>query len=342
MIATDLPATMRVVRLDELGGPENLKLVDVQTPTVGPADVLIQTGLAGLIYGDTEARRGTYFSKTVLPFFPGREVAGTIVATGADVADLAVGDRVIALVLSGACCADYVLAHTRPQTKADGAVVPPADIIKIPDSVPFEAALPYLVNFRLAHMLFHGSSRVPKGSRILIHGASGGMGSMFTQLARAHDCFIVATCRTLEEVAFCGLIGADEVILAGEEDYVARTLELTDFAGVEFIFNGVGGETLDRDFEVLAPFGEIQAYGYVAGKTQFDVFRLGKTISLKTFSADDFFPTEMFPAATEAMLQWFVSGPLIPAEQIFPLTNVVEANQLLDRGGVIGKVAIRP
>lgn len=338
----EVPATMRVVQLDEVGAPENLKLVEVSTPAVGPADVLVRTELAGLIYGDTEARRGTYFSETVLPFFPGREVAGTIVAVGSDVVDLAVGDRVIALVLTGACCADYVLASTRPQTKADGSVVPPADIIRIPDTVSFEAALPYLVNFRLAHLLFHGSSKVPKGARILIHGASGGMGSMFTQLARANDCFIIATCRTPEEAAFCKRNGADAVILANDEDYVVRTLELTEGEGVNFSFNGVGGDTLNSDFDVLAPFGEIQAYGYVAGKVPFDVFRLGKTISLKTFAADDFFPTPIFPAATEAMLQWFVSGPLIPVETIFPLTQVVEANRLLDRGGVIGKVALRP
>ncbi|ODV42429.1 hypothetical protein AWV79_27115 [Cupriavidus sp. UYMMa02A] len=73
---------MRIVRLDAIGGPENLHVVEVPVPEVGEDDVLIQPALIGLIYGDTEIRRGTYFSKTILPFFPGREVAGTIVDVG--------------------------------------------------------------------------------------------------------------------------------------------------------------------------------------------------------------------------------------------------------------------
>lgn len=338
----NVPATMRAVRLDEVGPPENLKLVEVPVPELGPHDILIKTALAGLIYGDTEARRGTYFSETVLPFFPGREVAGTIVAAGESVTGHAVGDRVIGLVISGGCCADYVRASTVPTTDTNGKPTPPADIVTLPDSVAFEAALPYLVNFRLAHLLFHGSSKVPKGSRVLVHGASGGMGSMMTQLARAHACQVIATCRTEAEAAFCRKLGADEVILADHEDFVARVMELTSGEGVHFSFNGVGGDTLNRDFDVLVPFGEVQAYGYVAGKTQFDVFRVGKCISLKTFSADDFFPTPMFPAATEAMLEWFRTGHLVPAEMIFPLDEVIEANRQLDQGKIIGKLALRP
>lgn len=337
----NVPSTMRIVRLDQVGGPENLKVVEVPMPEVGPADVLIRTSVAGLTYGDTEARRGTYFSHTVLPHYPGREVAGTVVAVGDQVRDVAVDDRVMALVVSGACCAEYVIAPTIPITTPDGRSYPPADITKIPDGVPFENALPYIVNFRLAHFLFAGSSKVPEGAKVLVHGASGGMGSMVLQLARARGCFIIATCRTEKEAAFCRKLGADQVILAGEEDYVPRVLEFTGGKGVDFSFNGVGGETLNRDFDVMAPFGEIQAYGYVAGKTLFDVFRVGKTISIKTFAADDFFPTPMLPAATEAMLELFRTGPLHPA-MVFPMGEVVEANRLLDRGDVIGKVALRP
>lgn len=342
MIAMDVPATMRAVRLDEVGPPENLKIVEREVPQVGPHDILIRTALAGLIYGDTEARRGTYFSETILPFFPGREVAGTIVAVGNDVDQFIVGDRVIALVIAGGCCADYVLASTRPTEKPGGGMNPPADIIRLPASVAFEAALPYLVNFRLAHFLFHGSSKVPPRARVLIHGGSGGMGSMMTQLARAQNCLVIATCRTEDEAAFCRRLGADHVILSGQEDYAVRVMEITDGAGIDFSFNGVGGKTLNRDFDILVPFGEVQAYGYVAGKTLFDVFRVGKTITLKTFSADDYLKTPMLPAATQAMLDWFETGALIPAGTIFPLAEVVEANRLLDRGGVLGKVALRP
>jgi hypothetical protein len=93
---------------------------------------------------------------------------------------------------------------------------------------------------------------------------------------------------------------------------------------------------------VTAPFGEIQAYGYVAGKKPFDLFRIKHSIAIKTFSADDFFATPMFPAATAAMHEWFRSGPLLEARAILPLEEVAQANRMLERGEVLGKIALRP
>lgn len=333
---------MRAVRLDEVGPPENLKLVDKPIPEVGPDDVLIKVELAGLIYGDAEARRGTYFSKTLTPWFPGREAGGFVAAVGANVISFNPGDRVMALILSLGCCAEYVLASTKPQTLPNGYKIPPADIIPLPDNVSFAQGLVYLVNFRLAHLLFHGSSKVPAGATALIQGASGGMGSMLTQLAKAHGCPVIATCRRPVEEAFLAELGADHIINVTDTDYVAKVCEITGGAGVGYVFNGVGGGTLQSDVEVMAPFGELQAYGYVAGKAPFDLFRVAKSIAIKTFAADDFFATPMFPAATAAMYDWFATKPMIEVGAIFPLEQVAEANRLLDRGDLLGKIALRP
>lgn len=333
---------MRAARLDKTGPPENLRVVDAPIPEIGPDEVLIRVELAGLIYGDAEARRGTYFSETKLPWFPGREAGGYIEAVGANVHQWARGDRIMALVLSGGCCAEYVRASTKPQTLSNGYKIPPADILHLPEKVSFAQGLVYLVNFRLAHLLFHGSSKVPAGATVLIHGASGGMGAMMTQLAHAHGCTVIGTCRKQEEAAFCRSIGADHMIIVSEAQYVAEVLKLTSGKGVDFIFNGVGGDSLNTDVDAIAPFGEIQAYGYVAGKKPFDVFRAAKCVALKTFSADDFFPTPMFPAATKAMYDWFENGPLLAADPVLPLEDIVEANRRLDSGDVIGKIAIKP
>jgi len=135
-------------------------------------------------------------------------------------------------------------------------------------------------------------------------------------------------------------LGADHVVNVTHTDYVAAVKEITAGRGVPFVFNGVGGDTINSDVDALAPFGEIQAYGYVAGKRPFDLFRIGKTLSLKTFGADTFFPTPMWPAATEAMLEWFKSGPMIEPGVVLPLEQVVEANRLLDSGDVLGKIVL--
>jgi len=337
-----LKKTMRAVRLDAVGPAENLKLVEKPIPEPGPDEVLIKVELAGLIFGDIEARRGTYFNETHTPWFPGREAAGYIAAVGANVRAFTAGERVVALVLSLGCCAEYVIASTKPQTLPGNYKVPPADIIKLPDHVSFAQALVYLVNFRLAHLLFHGSSQVPRGTTIVVQGAAGGMGSMITQLAHAHGCPVIATCRRAEEGDYLLRLGATHIVNVTHTDYVASVRDLTDGRGVRFIFNGVGGDTLASDADVTAPFGEIQAYGYVAGKKPFDLFRLKHSIAIKTFSADDFFATPMFPAATAAMHEWFRSGPLLEARVILPLAEVVEANRMLERGEVLGKIALRP
>lgn len=333
---------MRAVRLDEVGPPENLRVVEQPIPEVGPDDVLIKVELAGLIYGDAEARRGTYFSKTLTPWYPGREAGGFIEAVGENVTGWKPGDRVIALVLSLGCCAEYVLASTKPQILPNGYKIPPADIIPLPENVSFAQGLVYLVNFRLAHLLFHGSSKVATGSTILVQGASGGMGSMVAQLAKAHGCTVIGTCRREAEVEYLRALGADHVINVSNENYVPKVLEITGGDGVPYVFNGVGGDTVNTDVEVLAPFGELQAYGYVAGKKPFDIFRVSKCIALKTFSADDFFRTPMFPAATQAMQEWFASGAASQAAMVLPLEDVAEANRLLDRGDVLGKIALQP
>jgi NADPH2:quinone reductase len=333
---------MRAVRLDEVGPPENLKVVEVPIPEVGPDDVLIKVGMAGLIYGDAEARRGTYFSRTVTPWFPGREAAGTIAAVGANVAAWTPGQRVVALILTLGCCAEYVLASLRPRPLPNGHTAPPADIVALPDGVGYGEALVYIINFRLAHLLFHGSSKVPPGATVLVHGAAGGMGSMVIQLARAQGCPVIATCRREVEEAFLKDLGADHVVNVMHTDYVAKVREITAGRGVPFVFNGVGGDTINSDVDALAPFGEIQAYGYVAGKQPFDLFRVGKTLALKTFGADDFFPTPMFPAATQAMLDWFRTGPLLAPGAVLPLEAAAEAHRRLDSGEVLGKIVLQP
>ncbi|RVT92958.1 quinone oxidoreductase family protein [Sphingomonas crocodyli] len=333
---------MRIVRLDEIGPPENLRIVEEDIPSPGPGELLVRTALAGMIYGDMEARRGTYFKPTRLPFYPGREVAGEIVAVGDQVTSYAPSDRIMALVLTGRCWADYAVISTKPTILDDGRSFPPDDIIRLPAVTSYADALPYLINFRLAHLLFHGSSRVPRGSTVLIHGASGGMGSMMSQLARAHDCEVIATCISDAEADYCRTVGANHVIIASHQDYVSECQRITNGAGISFSFNGVGGDTLNRDFDVLAPFGELHAYGYVAGKIPFEAFRLGKTISLKTFSADDYLATPMFADATLAMMEWLEHQPLKGVDLVLPLEAVVEANRLLDAGKVRGKLALAP
>lgn len=337
-----LPSMMRAVRLDEVGPPENLRVVDRPVPSVGPRDVLIRTALAGMIYADAEARKGTYFNATPLPWFPGREVAGTVVACGEEVEGYAPGDRVMALVLAGGCYAEYVLASPHEHVSDNGVRAPGADIVKLPDNVAFEQGLVYLVNFRLAHLVVHALANVPPGASIAIHGAAGGMGTMITQIAASLGCAITALCRGSEEVAFCLENGATRAIDTLGCDYVGAVLDATDGEGVDFSFNGVGGPTINRDPLIVKPFGEVILYGYVAGKTPLEPFDVDKTWALKLFSATDYLSTPHFLAATEAMLEWLATRPLLALGEVFPMSCVADAHRALEAGRLLCKLGLRP
>ena len=331
---------MRAIRLDRIGPPENLKVVEVPIPSIDEHGVLVRTALSGLIYADVEARKGTYYSQTRLPWYPGREVAGIVERVGERVADIRPGDRVAALVLKGGCYAEYVAASTRPL--APGSAMREADIIVLPDTVTFGQSLVHLINFRLVHLLVHAWAKVPRGARVLVHGASGGMGSMVIQLARALDCTVIALVRSREEAGYCRRIGANHVIDITRSKYEDAVRDITEGKGVEFSFNGVGGETINRDPAIMAPFGEIHAYGYVAGKIDFHPFAVSKSLALKTFAADDYFSTSAFSAATAAMYEWFRTGPLLDVSEVFSFDDVAGAHRRLEEGRVLGKIALRP
>ncbi len=333
---------MKAIRLDGVGAPEQLRLVNLPVPEIGDHEALIKVEYAGLLYADTEQRRGTYYLPTSLPWFPGREVAGVVARVGRDVEHLVPGMRVVALVFSGGGYAEYVRAPTHVYTLPGGTSVPACEVLTLPDTVSFSQALVYVVNFRLAHVLVHGYAKVPPGASVLVHGASGGFVSCVTQIARDNRNLVIALCRSEAEVAFCRQIGADHQIDITTNDYVTAVLDLTAGRGVDFSFNGVGGPTLDRDPLAVCTFGEIHAYGYVAGKSSFNPFSVPKSVSLKTFAADDFLTTRSFRDATETMYEWFRSRPLLDVTKVFDLGDAALAHHWIESGRAIGKIALRP
>lgn len=331
---------MKAVRLDACGPPENLRIVDAPCPEPGEYDVLIRVACAGLLYADVEQRKGSYYLPTRLPFFPGREVAGTIERVGRKVAYLRPGMRVAALLFEGGGYAQYALAPTHGYTLPNGTRVPASDIVELPERVGFSQALVYLVNFRLAHLVFHALAAVPPGATVLVHGAAGAFASVLTRIASEHGATVIATARTEQELALARANGAAHGISLGREDYVQRVRELTGGAGVDYSLNGVGGETVQRDAAALRTFGEAVLYGYAAGKAAVDLYAVGKCVRYTSFSADDFLSTPAFARADAAMRECFETRPLLDAATVFELAQVVEAHRAMETGRTLGKVVL--
>jgi len=332
---------MKAIRLDEVGPPENLKLVDKPVPEIGEDGILIKVECAGLTYSDCELRRGTYYIKPDLPYFPGREVSGTIERIGANVTGWKPGQRVMAMVLSGGCYAEYVHASTRNYTFPSGVTFPAAEIFALPDHVSFSQGLVYLINYRLAHILFHSYLAIPASASVLVHGAAGGFGSVMTMIARANGNTVIALVRTAEELEFCLANGANHGLDVNNVDYVAEVKKITGGKGVDYSLNGVCGDTLDRDVHAVKTFGEIVIYGYAGGRSKFNPWTATKSLTVKTFSADDFLSGPALKLANEAMYECFDSGVIADVTRTFDLADAPAAHAWVDSGKVMGKIALK-
>lgn len=246
-----VPAEMTAIAIARFGGPEVLQPATLPVPKPGPGDVLIRVAAAGLNAPDLGQRRGTYNPPPDASPLPGLEVGGEIAAIGDGVVNFRVGEPVVALT-NGGGYAEYV-------------VVPAGQVLPLPSgwSMLAGAALPETV-FTIEQTLAMRAG-LTAGMHVLIHGAAGGIGGAAinrTRIAGAHPIAIVSDGAKADYVRS---LGASAVIDRSSEDFVARTLSLTDGKGADRIVDIVGGDTLDRNIRAAARLAHIVLVSTLSG-----------------------------------------------------------------------------
>lgn len=228
------PATMKVIRIPEFGGPEVLRLESVAVPKPGIGELLVKVGAAGVNPVDYKIRNGKYpaVKQDKLPYVLGRDVAGTVVECGPSAAHFAKGDAVFAMPGIGrGGYAEYAVVKV-----SEAAPKPESlDVIQA-GAVPLAALTAWQGLFK------HGNLK--SGQRVLIHGGSGGVGHFAIQFAKAKGAHVITTV-SAANVDFVRRLGADEVI-----DYQAQRFEDV-IAEVDLVFDLVGGDTQERSWKVL-------------------------------------------------------------------------------------------
>jgi NADPH:quinone reductase len=238
---------MRAIQIEEFGGPEVMKLVELPTPEPGPGDVLIRVTRAGVNFADTHTRTNSYVRKAGLPLVPGGEVAGTIVSAPPR-SGLSEGQRVVALTGTGGY-AEYALA-------------PAEHSFAIPDAIDDGAALAVLIQGLTAWHLYRTAGRVAEGESVVVHSAAGGVGSLAVQLGRslgAGRVIAVASDERKRELAL--ELGADVAIDSEPEGLTERLIEANEGRELDVVFDMAGGETFERSYRALAHFGRIVVCG---------------------------------------------------------------------------------
>lgn len=239
---------MRAIQIEQFGGPEVLRLVELPPPTPGPGEVLIDVTRAGINFADTHQRTNSYLAKASLPLIPGTEVAGVRADTG---------ERVIALCGSGGY--------------AEQVAVPEELVFPIPDGVCDGTALALLVQGLTAWHLYATCARVAPGESVVVIAAAGGVGSLAVQLGRRFGVGrVIGAASTEDKRALVLELGADAAIDAAADGMTEAILAANDGRPVDAVFEMAGGAVFDACLEALAPFGRLVTYG-IASREQNEV-----------------------------------------------------------------------
>ncbi len=241
---------MKAVCMHETGGPEVLRVEEVDVPVPGPGQVLIRAGVAGVNFTDVMARQGVYIAADSAPRLPailGTEVAGVVAAAGPDVPGELAGRRVIAFVRGG--YAEYAIA--------------PSDLVaELPPAADLAEATACLVQGVSAWQLLSDCGRIEPGQSVLVHSAAGGVGTLAVQLARVLGAStVIATASTPAKQQLAAELGADVVVDYTVPGWAGEVLASTGGRGADIILDAVGGDIGEQSLDCLAPFGRLVAYG---------------------------------------------------------------------------------
>jgi NADPH:quinone reductase len=324
---------MHAVRVHQFGGPEALVYEEVDDPVAGPGQALVRIEASGLNFIDIYHRTGFYKLPTPPPFTLGQEAAGTVMAIGDGVSDVAVGDRVAYCGIQGAY--------------AEQAAVPAARLVKLPDGVSTHQGAAVMLQGMTAHYLACSTRPLGPGDACLVHAAAGGVGELLCQIAKLRGARVFGTVSTEEKAELARQSGADEVILYTRQDFEAEVKRATDGRGVQVVYDGVGRTTFDKGLACLAPRGMMVAFGQSSGAVPpVDVGRLAAMGSLFLTRPTLFHymaTREELTARAGDLFGWLAAGKLtlrIGAE--LPLRNAADAHRALEGRQTTGKVLLIP
>ncbi|OZI22931.1 quinone oxidoreductase [Bordetella genomosp. 7] len=241
---------VKAIRIEQHGGPEVLKLVDVEVPPPASNEVTIRQHAVGLNFIDIYYRTGLY--PHALPHGLGFEAAGVVEAVGADVTSLKKGDRV-------------AYGQSPIGAYAQARNVPAAQVVKLPKGVSFEDAAALMLKGLTVQYLFRQTYRLQGGETILFHAAAGGVGLIACQWAKALGVKLIGTVSSPEKAEIARAHGAWQTIDYSRENVVERVLELTGGKKVPVVYDGVGKDTWEVSLDCIEPRGLMVSFGNASG-----------------------------------------------------------------------------
>ncbi|MCD4684952.1 MAG: medium chain dehydrogenase/reductase family protein [Anaerolineae bacterium] len=328
--------------IQNFGAPDVLDLITADTlPEPGPGEVRVKVLAASASFSDMLIRRGIYpMLGQKPPLTPGYDMAGVVDALGPGVSGLREGQMVADLLKTGGYT-EYL-------------VRPAASLVPVPEGVDPAAAVSMVLTYVTAYQMLHRIAQVPAGGTILVHGGGGAVGSALLELGRLHGCTLIATASPASR-AVVEQFGATAIDYK-TEDFVARVQEITGGAGVDAAFDAVSGKNMQRSFKTLKRGGTLAGYGFGSqargDKEIVPLYFLwlmlanalpnGKRAQFYGIAERRKAHPDQFTADLGALFVLLVAGKLNPViQEQMPLSEVQRAHQMLDAGGIKGKLVLR-
>lgn len=317
---------MRAIQVTEFGGPEVLRLGEVELRPMGPRDVHVRVAYAGVNFLDIHHRSGAYARS--LPFVPGREGSGTVLACGDDVTHLKPGDQV-------------AFAMHDDGTYAQEAVIPAWKVAPLPEGVDLRTAAAVTLQGLAALSLVAEEARVTAGQDVLVHSAAGGTGSLLVQIARHAGARVLGLASTDEKVEEALRVGASVASTYPAGGFAPWVKGQTDGRGVDVVFGAVGGPTFQDDLSSLAVRGRLVIYGRTGGPfPPLDPARLAVGCLSITYSRLSYYVSDFtsLQARAASLFDLVSRGAVAPLKvTVLPLADAPAAHAALSARTSIGK-----
>ncbi|MGH6944719.1 MAG: quinone oxidoreductase family protein [Geminicoccaceae bacterium] len=323
---------MKAIRVPRPGDSSVLEVVDLPMPEPGPGEVLVRIEAAGVNFLDIQTRLQRYPMGATFPHIAGREGAGRIIALGAGVAGLSVGDRVALSSVAG-CYAEAVAA-------------PQARVLKLPDAIDNRTAAAALVQAMSAYVLTHETHAVQPGDWVLVHAGAGGTGRMIVQAAKMRGATVVATVSSATKVEITQQAGADHVIRYDEVDFAEAARAIPGFPGFAAIYDSIG-PTVPQGLPLLRRRGILVSMGKSGGPIPpLDLDDLNRLGSLYVTRPNTLHYTEAradLERIARATFKAIADGHLeVLIGRTLPLEQAAEAQDLLASRRTVGKILLLP
>jgi NADPH2:quinone reductase len=308
-----------------------MRLEELPLPAPGPGQALVEVKAAGVNLFDTQLRSGLY--KRDLPVTLGLEGAGIVQAVGADVSDVAIGDRVAWIFASGSYATHTLISADR--------------VVPLPNAIGFAEAAAVLFQGLTAHYLATSTFPLAPGSSCLVHSAAGGCGILLCQIAKIRGAEVIGAVSTAAKAEIARDAGADHVVVYADEDFETAAKRITAGRGVDVVYDAVGLDTYVKSMNALRPRGLLALYGEASGLVPpIDprelLFR--KSLYLTRTGLDHYVADRReLRSRTDEIFGWAAEGRL--KQRIFKtyrLEEVAEAHRALESRATTGKLLVIP